>query len=74
MRQGRIELHHAQRLDEPVGLDGQHLPRDIAKFLPLIMEERPEIIVGSRDFNTDHVPASSRFGRSVANFWLRIET
>ena len=57
-----------------IDADGQHTPRDIGKFLPVITEEHPAIIIGSRDFNTDHVPASSRFGRSFANFWLRIET
>jgi uncharacterized protein (DUF2062 family) len=57
-----------------IDADGQHLPRDIGKLLPLIHEEHPSIIIGARDFNTDHVPSSSRFGRSFANFWLRVET
>lgn len=57
-----------------IDADGQHLPRDIGKFLPLLSGERPAIVIGSRDFKTDHVPASSRFGRSFANFWLRVET
>jgi uncharacterized protein (DUF2062 family) len=57
-----------------IDADGQHFPRDIDKFLPALREDRPGIIVGSRDFNTEHVPASSRFGRSFANFWLKVET
>jgi glycosyltransferase involved in cell wall biosynthesis len=54
--------------------DGQHFPRDIEKFLPLLQEHKPVIIIGSRDFATENVPSSSRFGRSFANFWLKVET
>jgi len=57
-----------------IDADGQHLPRDIGNILPLINEQHPMIVIGSRNFNTDHVPASSRFGRSFANFWFRVET
>ncbi len=57
-----------------VDADGQHVPRDIDKFIPLISEEVPGIIIGCRDFNTGNVPASSRFGRAFANFWLKVET
>lgn len=57
-----------------IDADGQHLPSDIAVFLPLLKEETPGIIIGCRDFNTENVPASSRFGRSFANFWLKVET
>jgi predicted LPLAT superfamily acyltransferase len=57
-----------------IDADGQHLPRDIQKFLPLIREDVPGIIIGCRLFNTDNIPASSRFGRSFANFWLLVET
>jgi glycosyltransferase involved in cell wall biosynthesis len=57
-----------------IDADGQHLPQDIYKFLPFMREDTPGIIIGCRDFNTDNVPASSRFGRSFANFWLLVET
>ena len=57
-----------------IDADGQHAPADIEKFIPLIKEEEPGIIIGCRDFNTENVPASSRFGRSFANFWLKVET
>lgn len=57
-----------------IDADGQHLPRDIPKFLPMIRDEIPGIIIGCRNFNTENVPASSRFGRSFANFWLLVET
>jgi glycosyltransferase involved in cell wall biosynthesis len=57
-----------------IDADGQHVPRDIGKFIPLIRDGEPGLIIGCRDFNTENVPASSRFGRSFANFWLKVET
>ncbi|MFA5072974.1 MAG: DUF2062 domain-containing protein [Nitrospirota bacterium] len=57
-----------------VDADGQHCPRDIEKFIPLLQEEQPGIIIGCRNFNTENVPRSSRFGRLFANFWLLVET
>lgn len=57
-----------------IDADGQHYPEEIGKFIPLISEEEPSIIIGSRNFDTENVPGSSRFGRSFANFWLRVET
>lgn len=57
-----------------VDTDGQHLPRDIEKFIPIIQEDEASIVIGCRDFATENVPFSSRFGRSFANFWLLVET
>ncbi len=57
-----------------IDADGQHRPADINKFLPLLDDNDPAVIIGSRNFNTDNVPGKSRFGRSFANFWLRVET
>ena len=57
-----------------IDADGQHNPRDIEKFLPLIKEDDTDIIIGCRNFNTENVPIKSRFGRKFANFWLRVET
>jgi glycosyltransferase involved in cell wall biosynthesis len=57
-----------------IDADGQHVPRDIEKFIPLMKDDEPNLIIGCRDFNTGNVPASSRFGRSFANFWLKVET
>jgi uncharacterized protein (DUF2062 family) len=57
-----------------IDADGQHLPRDLHTFLPLLRTEDPAIVIGCRNFNTDNVPGSSRFGRSFANFWLLVET
>jgi len=57
-----------------IDADGQHEPRDMERFFPLMQESGERIIIGCRDFNTDNVPASSRFGRKFANFWLKAET
>ncbi len=57
-----------------IDADGQHFPRDIERFLPLMREDEPGIIIGSRDFDTENVPSSSRFGRTFANVWLKVET
>ena len=57
-----------------VDTDGQHLPADIEKFIPVIQEDESSIVIGCRDFDTENVPFSSRFGRSFANFWLLVET
>ncbi|MCK9417893.1 MAG: DUF2062 domain-containing protein [Nitrospirae bacterium] len=57
-----------------IDADGQHVPRDIERLIPLIKEDEPGLIIGCRDFNTENVPASSRFGRAFANFWLKVET
>lgn len=57
-----------------VDADGQHDPRDMERFFPLMQESDSRLIIGCRDFNTENVPASSRFGRKFANFWLKAET
>jgi len=51
--------------------DGQHYPREVQKFIPLLSDET--IIIGSREFKED-VPTSSKFGRGFSNFWIFVET
>ncbi len=57
-----------------IDADGQHDPAEIPRFVAMIEENPHAIVVGLRDFDTDNVPASSRFGRSFSNFWLRVQT
>jgi glycosyltransferase involved in cell wall biosynthesis len=57
-----------------IDADGQHYPKDIEKFIPLLQEDEPAIIIGSRRFDSENIPGSSRFGRKFANFWLYAET
>jgi len=57
-----------------IDADGQHHPRDMKKFFPYLRKDDPCFLIGSRNFATENVPFSSRFGRSFANFWLLVET
>lgn len=57
-----------------IDADGQHRPADLVKFIPLLDDKDPAIIIGSRDFDTENVPGKSVFGRKFANFWLHVET
>ncbi len=68
-----VEAHGARYLIT-IDADGQHDPRDIGKFIPLIRESGSELIIGCRNFDTENVPVSSRFGRLFANIWLKVET
>lgn len=54
--------------------DGQHDPKDIKYFLPLISENCKTIILGERDFDSLNVPEKSKFGRKFSNFWINLET
>ncbi len=57
-----------------IDADGQHYPRDMEQFVPLIRKHDSTLFIGSRNFDADNVPHSSKFGRRFANFWLRVET
>lgn len=57
-----------------IDADGQHYPKDIDKFMPFLSDDDSSIIIGCRNFNSENIPGSSRFGRKFANFWLRVET
>ena len=57
-----------------VDADGQHDPDDLRHFIPELEAHPDAIIVGKRDFHGGYVPASSRVGRAISNFWLRVET
>ena len=56
-----------------IDADGQHLPADLEKFIPLLQNDEPLIVVGCRKFSGEHVPDKSRFGRKFSNFWLKVE-
>jgi len=57
-----------------VDADGQHDPEDLRHFIPELEAHPDAIIVGKRDFHGAYVPESSRVGRAISNFWLRVET
>jgi len=78
---GRAVLTASRYIEAQGGLymitidaDGQHYPSDIEKFLPLMQESDSNLIIGCRNFNSENIPAKSRFGRKFANLWMRIET
>jgi glycosyltransferase involved in cell wall biosynthesis len=52
--------------------DGQHLASEIAKLVRKYKEG--EILIGSRNFNLEHVPNGSKFGRWFSNFWACWDT
>ena len=54
--------------------DGQHYPEDLPRMLEALRRHPNAILVGARDFDTPHVPASSRFGRAFSGFWMRVQT
>ncbi|GHV50223.1 hypothetical protein FACS1894168_1060 [Deltaproteobacteria bacterium] len=57
-----------------IDADGQHDPADIPSFLAVIDENPLALLVGCRDFATENVPFSSRFGRTFSNFWFKVQT
>ena len=54
--------------------DGQHLAKDLPKFLEKIEQEPNSIIVGARNMDQDHIPEGSQFGHKFSNFWFWAET
>ena len=64
---------HGGRFMITIDADGQHYPRDIGKFLPLLRDDTC-MVVGCRNFQGEHIPKKSRFGRRLSNFWLKVET
>lgn len=56
-----------------IDADGQHHPRDLEKFIPLLQEDEAAIVIGCRRFESENVPRRSRIGRQIGNFWLRTE-
>jgi uncharacterized protein (DUF2062 family) len=73
----RTALHHVKmqggRFMITIDADGQHYPRDIEKFVPLLQDDETTIVIGCRDLSGEHVPGRSRFGRDFARLWLWVE-
>ncbi len=60
-----------------IDADGQHRPEDLPHFINALETEGRNgdvLAVGVRDFHTENVPKSSRFGRNFSNFWINLET
>jgi glycosyltransferase involved in cell wall biosynthesis len=69
-RAAELGFGHALVLDA----DAQHKASDIPRFLDAIAGDPRAIVVGARDLSPAHIPAGSRFGRAVSNFWVRRTT
>lgn len=54
--------------------DGQHNPSEIPALVAASKAQPNAIVIGARDFETDNVPGSSKFGRNFSNFWVRLWT
>ncbi len=71
-------LHHVAakggRFMVTIDGDGQHYPRELDKFIPLLQRDDDLLVVGCRIFEGTRAPRKSRFGRKFANFWLQVET
>jgi glycosyltransferase involved in cell wall biosynthesis len=52
--------------------DGQHLACEMQKLLGAYKEG--EIMIGARNFDLEHVPKGSKFGRWFSNFWACWDT
>lgn len=61
---------HAITLDS----DGQHYPSDIPAFLACAREHPRALIVGSRSFHQEHMPAGNTFANRFSNFWFAVQT
>ncbi|MDR0646510.1 MAG: glycosyltransferase family 2 protein [Elusimicrobiota bacterium] len=57
-----------------IDADNQHYPEDLLKIAGKAKTEPYSIIIGRRDFNSDNVPVSSKFGRKFSAFWARVQT
>jgi glycosyltransferase involved in cell wall biosynthesis len=56
-----------------IDADGQHYPRDLEKFIPLLQGDDSAIVIGCRKLEGENVPRRSSFGRNFGNFWLWVE-
>ena len=65
---------HGARYMITIDADGQHDPRDIRKFLPVLADQSQVLVIGTRCIDAPNRPGSSRFGMRFSDFWLRLET
>jgi len=68
--------HKAKELayDFVVSIDGdsQHLASEVHKLTNVYEED--SIIIGARNFDLEHVPLGSKFGRWFSNIWAKLDT
>lgn len=54
--------------------DGQHQPSCIPSLTEELKLKPWDLIIGVREMDSPHVPASSKFGRKFSNFWVKYQT
>ncbi|VAX24475.1 FIG143263: Glycosyl transferase [hydrothermal vent metagenome] len=54
--------------------DGQHLPKDIPRFIEAVKKKPEAIWLGDRDMSGPNVPKAAIFGRRWSNFWIWFHT
>ncbi len=64
------ELNHTHVLS--MDGDGQHLASEADKLMAIC--DGDEIVIGARNFDLEHVPFGSKFGRWFSNMWARWDT
>ena len=57
-----------------VDADGQLDPDDAARLVEVAStQDRPAVVLGSREMTCETAPRASVFGRAFSNFWVRLE-
>ncbi len=74
MEGNRWAMEHGFTHILTIDADGQHHPEEIPQFVEAATRSPLSIVIGTRDFNSDDVPGSSKFGRKFSNFWIRVCT
>ncbi|MDR2119765.1 MAG: glycosyltransferase [Tannerella sp.] len=54
--------------------DGQHDARDIGRFAEALRRHSDSLIVGSRSFRPENMPARNTFANRFSNFWFTVQT
>ena len=54
--------------------DGQHLAKDLSRFLEKLESSPGALIIGARNMTQENVPGKSSFGHHFSNFWFKVET
>ena len=52
--------------------DGQHTARDIKKCMDIMILNKQSLVLGSRDFTDDNVPAKSMFGNQITRKIMKV--
>ncbi|MES2856595.1 MAG: DUF2062 domain-containing protein, partial [Bdellovibrionota bacterium] len=54
--------------------DGQHYAREGRKLIEVARNAPWDLVIGARKFESETIPASSKFGRKFSNFWVGYQT